>query len=184
MDSLTGQLLIAIPELPDSNFFRSVVFMIEHSSEGAMGVILNRPSNVKLGEIWNQLDPNVNVERDDFVHLGGPVKGPIVGLHEQFQFNDNEVIDGVYMTMDSHRLNELVEESEFRFKAFSGYSGWGPNQLESEIEHGGWFVTGAKPGDVFYSSHDLWKHLCERVGQDILSEFGITKNSMIDPNLN
>ena len=184
MDSLAGQLLIAIPELPDSNFFRSVVFMIEHSPEGAMGVILNRPTEVTLSEIWERLDPQISVERKDFVHLGGPVKGPIVGLHEQFRFTDNEIIDGVYMTMDSHRLNELVEERQFRFKAFSGYSGWGPNQLEAEIEAGGWFVTKANPADVFDSSSELWKNLCERIGQDFLSSFGITKNSMIDPNLN
>lgn len=184
MDTLAGHLLIAIPELPDSNFFRSVVFLMEHNSDGAMGVILNRPTGVTLVDIWKQLDPEVRVERKDYVHLGGPVKGPIVGLHEQFKFTDNEVIDGVYVTMDSHRLNELATEDGFQLKVFSGYSGWGPGQLETEIESGGWLVTQANPADVFCTSNDLWKNLCERIGQDILSSLGISGNSTIDPNLN
>ena len=184
MDSLTGQLLIAIPELPDSNFYRSVVLLIEHGPDGAMGVILNRPTDVTLSEMWKQLDPEISVERDqDFVYVGGPVKGPILGLHEQSSFSDKEVIGGICLSMESQRLNELAQE-DVRLKIFTGYSGWGPSQLEAEIESGGWFVTDAKATDVFQSADNLWKNLCERVGQDILSSIGINQSTKGDPNLN
>lgn len=182
--SQAGKLLIAIPELPDSNFYRTVVFVIEHSDEGAMGVILNRPTNVKLSELWRKLDLEGEVAVDEAVHLGGPVKGPVLALHDQFRISDIAVSEQVYMTMSSDRLNELVTEQTIRLKVFSGYSGWGPGQLDMEIESGGWLLVDAQPDDIFDSSESMWKRVCEQFGQQIMFTNGIRLDQKIDPNLN
>lgn len=184
MKSTTGKLLIAIPELPDSNFFRTVVFVIEHSDEGAMGVILNRPTNVKLSELWEKLQFETKVASDDAVHLGGPVEGPVLALHDQFRISDIEVIDSVFMSMASERLNELVTEEKVQMKVFSGYSGWGPGQLDMEIESGGWLLMDAHSKDIFDSSDTMWKRVCEQFGQDIMFSSGIRRQEKIDPGLN
>lgn len=184
MTSSAGKLLIAIPELPDSNFYRTVVFVIEHSDEGAMGVILNRPTNVKLSELWEKLHFDSDVTSGDAVHLGGPVEGPVLALHDQLRISDVEVIEQVFMTMNGERLNELVMENKGRMKVFSGYSGWGPGQLEMEIESGGWLLTDAKPADIFDSSESMWKRVCEQFGQEIMFPSGIHHDKQIDPGLN
>lgn len=168
MKSLAGTLLIAIPDLGDSNFFRAVVLMIEHSREGAVGVVLNRPGNMSLRKLWNALAAEIPVKRQDRVHIGGPVQGPILALHNEVDWSDSQVIDGVYLTMSGEKLNHLVADSSCQLKAFTGYSGWGPNQLESEIEAGGWLLYPAEPGHVFCDSVELWKDVCESVGNNIM----------------
>ncbi|MEM9411421.1 MAG: YqgE/AlgH family protein [Planctomycetota bacterium] len=183
MESLAGKLLIAIPELPDGNFYRTVVFVIEHTEDGAMGVILNRPSDVTLEELWDRLDPEIEVNRLGYVHVGGPVNGPVIGIFDHPRFDDTEILDGVFMTMSSDKLNYYVKSLDGKFKSFSGYSGWGPTQLESELESGGWLVLQAKAADIFDNSETLWKSLCERYGNHVLMPV-INKPYSGDPNLN
>jgi putative transcriptional regulator len=168
MKSFAGQLLIAIPDLGDTNFFRTVVLLIEHTTDGAVGVVLNRPGNMTLKKLWNALAAEIPVKRLDFVHIGGPVQGPILALHNEGDWSDSQVIDGVYMTMAGEILNHLVSDTKCQLKTFTGYSGWGPNQLESEIKRGGWLLHPAEPRHVFCQSHELWKDVCESVGREIM----------------
>lgn len=184
MESFTGRLLIAIPDLPDSNFFRTVVFMIDHSDEGAMGVILNRPLNMKVDELWDKLNPNLVVDCDANIYLGGPVKGPVIAIHNDYNFMDNEVIDSVFVTMSSERLNDLITKEEISLRIFTGYSGWGPGQLEMEIESGGWLVADATSRDPFLAPDNLWKNICDRVGRDIIMPKNLLGDGTGDPNLN
>lgn len=184
MESTAGKLLVAIPELPDSNFFRTVVFMIEHNEEGAMGVVLNRPTSVTIGDLWQKLNPDVAVYADGNVHVGGPVSGPIIAIHDQFSLIDETIIDDVYMTMDRDRLNQLIANAEINLRIYSGYSGWAPDQLEDELQCGGWLVAPAKAQDIYGSPDQLWKSVCERVGNDIMMPGLPDLPSGGDPNLN
>ena len=184
MDSYSGQLLIAVPDLPDTNFFRTVVFMIEHTPDGAIGVVLNRPADVTLAELWDKLNSDTEVHRNAPVFHGGPVNGPVLALHNQMQFSDSHVMDGVYMTMASDQLNRLMSDDQGQVKVFSGYSGWAPNQLESEIERGGWLLLDANPDHVFGSSDELWKSVCDKVGNEIMLPEMMRKQNLGDPNLN
>lgn len=175
MESLTGKLLVAIPDMADSNFFRSVVFIIEHNASGAMGVILNRPTNENIADFWQGYDAAVTVFQTGNVHLGGPVEGPVFALHNQFCLSDENVIDGVYLAAINERLNQLVSSPEqIKFRVFNSYSGWGPGQLEMELKAGGWLVADTTADDVFREPDNLWKSICERVGNDVISP-GIPK---------
>ncbi len=184
MDSVAGKVLIAIPDLPDSNFFRTVVFVMEHTVEGAMGVILNRPMNLDVPKLWAKLDPEVEVHRSEAVFLGGPVDGPVLALHDQYGFADEQVIPGVFMSMTTPRLNQLVVSGDAQLKVFSGYSGWGPEQLDMEIESGGWLVSEVEADDVFNNDEEFWKEICERYGQQTVFDNILPNNPKIDPNLN
>jgi putative transcriptional regulator len=184
MDSAGRKLLIAIPDLPDDNFFRSVVFVIEHTKEGAMGVILNRPTGVNLKDFWERLDRTVEVLQPGEIYLGGPVNGPIMALHDQTNFQDQSVMDGLYMTMSGERLNDLVATEGFNLKVFSGYSGWGPGQLDGEIAVGGWLVMPAQPEHVFAPTERLYKDVCERFGAQIILPKSNQSKLMSDPGLN
>ena len=184
MESHAGRLLIAVPDLPDTNFYRTVVFMIEHSDDGAIGVILNRPAEVTLVDLWKKLNHDTEVRRDTKVFVGGPVNGPVLALHNHMQFSDSTVMDGVYMTMASDQLNQLVSDESGELKVFSGYSGWAPNQLESEIERGGWLLLDAEPNHVFGGCDELWKSVCDKVGNDIMLPGILRQQEFGDPNLN
>ncbi|MGI9518138.1 MAG: YqgE/AlgH family protein [Pirellulaceae bacterium] len=182
MDSLQGQLLIAEPRLPDSSFFRTVVVMIQHSDQGATGLILNRPGNVSLSDIWDDVSDSP-LARDKPIHIGGPVEGPLTALHDRMDLAEQTVIEGVYLSMSRHNLDELLASEHGELCVFSGYSGWAPGQLENELSVGGWLLLEAQPEHVFGNPDNLYKSLCEEVGRTIL--FGdATGDQPVDPGLN
>ncbi|HJU47144.1 MAG TPA: YqgE/AlgH family protein [Gaiellaceae bacterium] len=165
MDSLRGQLLVASPSLVDPNFRRSVVLIGEHGEEGAMGVILNRPSPVTVSEAVPPLAELV--DPPDLVHVGGPVQQQaIVVLGE---FDDPSRAAVVVVGTIGFLPGEIDDATELgglgRVRVFAGYAGWGPGQLEGELEEGAWIVVGAEPGDVFAEDADeLWSAVLRRRG--------------------
>lgn len=182
MESLRGRLLVASPALVDPNFRRSVVLVAEHSEDGgAMGVVLSRPSETPVAEAAPMLEPLV--EPGDVVHVGGPVEpGAVLVMAE---FDDPEeaavvVFDGVgFMPGDSEPGD--VAEATRRARVFVGYAGWGPGQLEAELEEESWVVLDADPGDVFVeSSADLWSLVLARQGGSL----ALLARMPPDPSLN
>jgi len=167
MKTLAGKLLIAIPYLHDINFYRTVVLLFQHSEDGASGVVLNRPSEVTVADVWSEVASTPS-HCQDLVNIGGPVEGPLIALHSSLVWAETPVIDGVYLSMGRENLNELVCQDVQSFKLFSGYSGWGPGQLESEIEQGGWLIHQADVDHVFDSPEGLWKQVCAQVGHSVL----------------
>jgi putative transcriptional regulator len=164
MSSLKGHLLIAAPQLTDPNFSRTVVLLLEHGDEGAFGVVLNRPSDTTVKEVWEQVgqEPTQSVEP---INVGGPVPGPLMALHDSELLSEAEVFPGVHRSMQRDMLDQLVR-GPAEFKLFSGYAGWGSGQLEAELSAGGWITRQANTDYIFYHHDDLW----ERVTKDITDE--------------
>ena len=108
MAKIQAQLLVATPELPDDNFFRSVVLVVHHDDEGAYGVVLNRPTNFSLKEVWYAItESHCDIESPIF--HGGPVEGPLVALHRNAALSENEVLDGIYISSQKENLESLLE---------------------------------------------------------------------------
>src|SRR5215469_11256802 len=99
MDSLQGHFLIASPQLQDPNFFRSVVLLVQHNDQGALGVILNRPLDMTIQEAWPQVSEEpCNAEGP--LHEGGPCRGPLMVLHTDEPLSQLKVCDGIYFNTD------------------------------------------------------------------------------------
>ena len=180
--SLRGQFLVAEPRLPDSNFFRSVVLVLEHSGKGASGLILNRPSSVSLQEVWSEVS-DAPLIRHETIYIGGPVEGPLGVLHTNAAMADQTVMDGVYLSLQREKLDQLMATESGPIRVFSGYSGWSAGQLESEMEVGGWFTWPAEVDEIFGEHERLYRKTCERVGQSVM--FGQEKKvPKINPTLN
>lgn len=164
MPSLKGHLLIAAPQLFDPNFQRTVVLLIEHNEDGAFGVVLNRPSDTTVKEVWEQVgqDPTDSLET---INVGGPVPGPLLALHDAGPLSESEVMPGIHLSTQRDALDQLVR-SRAEFRLFSGYAGWGGGQLETELTQGGWITRQANGDYIFYRQDDLW----ERVTKDITDE--------------
>jgi putative transcriptional regulator len=168
MESLKGHFLVASPHLADQNFFRSVVLMIQHDAGGAFGVVLNRPTNNTVADVW-KLISQVPCEIRDPVHVGGPVAGPLIALHTNSPHSEMEVTRGVYFTSDKDSIIQIVTKPQGSIRLFVGYSGWAARQLDEELEAGGWLTEPATCEDVFSDCSDLWNRLARRIGLDILS---------------
>src|SRR3954467_13218023 len=146
IQSLKSRLLIATPPLVDPNFRRTVVLLLEHTDEGAVGVVLNRPSETSVARAVPDLC--AVVPADDPVFIGGPVSpGSVIALAEYREPEAiEETICGCIAPVEfGTQPQELVEQVS-RARAFAGYAGWGPGQLEGEIEEEAWITQQALPG--------------------------------------
>jgi putative transcriptional regulator len=168
MDSLAGTFLIASPHLPDPNFYRSVVLMIQHNEEGAFGVILNRPTDKTASEIW-ELFSDEPCSYSQPIYLGGPVAGPLIALHADVTVSEVQVLPGVHLSTDRTNLESLVRRDNDPLRLFVGYSGWAAGQLEGELEVGGWLTSKANRDDVFSDHESIWNQVASRIGLEILS---------------
>ncbi len=154
MTTLAGSFLVARPVLDDPNFVQTVVLIMQHNTEGAFGLIVNRPIEVE--------DYNVPI------FLGGPCEMPgmflLHGYEEWFAVSDNprgQVAPGVFLGDEAimTRLRDNADEYP-RFRVFTGYSGWGPDQLEREIASGAWAVVPASGERLFGPPiEELWRRL-------------------------
>jgi putative transcriptional regulator len=181
VESLTGQFLIASPSIHDPNFRRTVVFVTAHTEEGAVGLILNRPSDATVGEAVPQLVPVTSQEETIFV--GGPVNPDGVAVLAEFDDPDDAgivVLDDVGFLA----LDEALDEGPPQFhraRVFAGVSGWGPEQLESELERDDWIIEPAGPDDIFTDDPDaLWSDVLRRKG----GQYELVARMPFDPSLN
>ena len=158
MDSVRGKLLIASPGLTDF-FRRSVVLVLEHSDEGAVGLVLNRPSDTHVDEAVPDL--TALAAPRDVGHLGGPVRPDSVILLGRFEdpgeaasivFDDLGVVDP-----DAPAPDLRVS------RVYAGHAGWAPGQLDGELEQDAWIVEPAHPDDPFEPG-DLWSQVLDRKG--------------------
>jgi putative transcriptional regulator len=176
VDSLQGQLLISSPLLHDPNFRRTVVLMTHHDDEGAMGLVLSRPSEIRVAEAVPEL---ADLPGDELVYVGGPVQPEAVVVLVEHEAEPELPIVGniAFMQADT----ELDELDTVRARVFAGYSGWGPGQLEGELEVSSCIVVPAEPDDAFAPDPDeLWRTVLHRKG----GKFALIATMPYDPKLN
>jgi putative transcriptional regulator len=180
VDSARGQLLIAGPGLLDPNFWRTVVLIVEHSDEGALGLVLNRPSETTVGEAVSELEPLLDV--DDPLYVGGPVQpSALIVLAEFDQPNEAALIafDDVGVLANGVEVEPSL--SVRRGRAFVGHSGWGPGQLDDEVERGDWILEPARHADAFTGAPlDLWSSVLTRKG----GSYALVARMPPDPSVN
>jgi putative transcriptional regulator len=165
MESLRGKLLIATPPLPDPNFWRTVVLVVDHSEEGALGLVLNRPSNATVGEAVPQLGQLLDNEQTVFV--GGPVQPSGVLVLARFEDpSDSPLLAfGDVGLIALGGTEEALDVDVHQARAFVGHSGWGPGQLDAELQRGDWIVEAATAEDAFTERPmQLWSDVLTRKG--------------------
>ena len=180
--SLSGRLLVAAPSLRDPNFDRTVVLVLEHADEGALGLVLNRPSETDLADAlphWAAVaaDPSV-------VFVGGPV-APTAAIALGTAGARNDEVDGwrpLFAGIGSIDLEHDPDELAVRdVRVFAGYAGWAPGQLEGEVGAGAWYVVDALPDDTRSDRpDDLWSLVLRRQGGSL----ALVANFPPDPGMN
>lgn len=164
-DCLRGQLLIATPTLVDPNFWRTVVLVAEHSEEGAMGLVLNRPLDVLVQDAVEPLAPLVGTEES--VYQGGPVEPQAVLALAEFAdpADAASLAFGQIGFVSAEPDVDSLQASVNRARVFAGYAGWSPGQLEEELEEEAWIVEPALCTDVFSDDAEaLWASVLRRRG--------------------
>ena len=170
MTGTTGRLLVAEPMLGDPNFDRTVVLMVQHSEDGALGLVLNRPTDVAVLDAlpdWGTVATPPGV-----LHIGGPVAEQsgwcLARAHEPDELDGFVPVVGDLGLVDLELDPTEAAASFHAVRLYAGYSGWGPGQLEQEIAQDVWFVADAEPDDPFRpDGPGLWKRILARQGGPI-----------------
>ncbi len=180
-DSLRGRLLIASPALVDPNFARTVVLITEHGPEGAMGVVLNRPSEIEVGDVAPELAAVV-VDGEP-VFIGGPVQPQALVVLAEFNDLDAAawiIAEDVGFVAAETEYDDLTEVVR-RGRVYAGYSGWEAGQLEGELAEEAWIVEPPMPAELFPNDPlALWHDVLARKG----GQFTLISKMPDDPSLN
>lgn len=177
----TGKILIAEPFLADPNFARSVILLCEHGNEGSVGFILNRATELTLGDLLPDLYTPLLP-----IHQGGPVQlDTLHMLHRMPEaFGGNEVIPGVYWGGSYEALQDVIQNNAYQpidMRLFVGYAGWSPGQLEAEVKEGSWLVADLTTDILFETEPErVWKQALKKLGGD----YSFLANLPLNPQLN
>jgi len=174
---LTGKLLIAMPGMGDPRFDHSVVYMCSHGDDGAMGLIINKPSDLRIKTLLSQLNIacRIPVVGERLVHFGGPVemsRGFVLHSADyEANLHSMQISDDFSMTATLDVLEDLASgRGPLNSMLTLGYSGWGPDQLEGEIADNGWLTTDATSKLVFDVPDDeKWEAALATLGVDPLT---------------
>ena len=171
--SLAPIFLLSMPQLTDPNFSRSVVLLCKHSEEGAFGLVINRPL-LTSGTVTVNLDPPVSTDRELQIWVGGPVEPYrswiLVGQEpdEAEDLRGMRVAENLYLSTSPDLLRRLLEPSPPPMaRLIVGYSGWGPGQLEAELDESSWLISDVDRDLIFNTPSDrLWEAAIRRLGAD------------------
>jgi putative transcriptional regulator len=142
------------------------VLIIQHDGDGASGLVLNRASNTKIGEL---LSDEVDLPTpEEQVYVGGPVEGPLMAIHGCVSLAEKDILDNVFFSLRRDNLLGIVGQTLRPYRLFCGYSGWGPDQLDQEIAVGGWLVVPATADLVFGPAENLWQSVSDQIGLEII----------------
>jgi putative transcriptional regulator len=167
MEPATGSLLIAAPTMADPNFARTIVLLLDSSESGALGVVLNRPTELDVATVlepWADLVVGPSV-----LFQGGPVETDAALAVATVAADDDPVgwrrVFGSTGLVDLDAPVEIMASAVSEIRIFAGYAGWGAGQLEAEIEEGAWYVVPAEPQDPFIEDPErLWSRVLRRQG--------------------
>ena len=161
-----NRLLVSVPALPDDNFDRTVVYMIDHEDSGAIGVVLNRPTG---SEVPEELGIGPAWASPPVVFSGGPVSPEAVIMLGRRQLGARQrgasAVGGTVAVLSADAVADRDVEGVDLLRAYAGYAGWGPSQLDGELSAGVWVVLDALPDDVFSAEpQNLWRRVLSRGG--------------------
>ncbi|MDA7503461.1 YqgE/AlgH family protein [Planctomicrobium sp.] len=170
--SLRGKFLIAGTKLRDSTFFKSVILIVEHGPDGAMGLIVNQPSS---NTVSYALQEHMSLpENQELVYVGGPVEPEnLFVVHNSADLDPTEmpVVEDVFMGSSSEVFVDILQASidepdGLAYRVYMGCSGWGPDQLEGELERGDWLTVDAAAETVFHKDpYQIWNELIGKTYQ-------------------
>jgi putative transcriptional regulator len=173
-DSLKNHFLIAMPAMEDPNFSHSITYICEHNEDGAMGIMINRPLNLSLGEIFEHLDIDSYDEQFDHQNVleGGPVQTDMgFVLHRNPQEWQSTVVmeEGICLTTSRDILDDIANNKGPKDSLIAlGYAGWGGGQLEEEMQSNAWITVKADPEILFSIPHEKrWEAATKLLGIDL-----------------
>ncbi|MGO8689675.1 MAG: YqgE/AlgH family protein [Thermoguttaceae bacterium] len=182
MNSFQGKFVLAAPRQLDPNFVEAVILIVEHSNRGAFGLILTGPC--EESSRFQAHNSRWCFRQRLRISFGGPVAGPLMALHTRAALGERQLLPGVFFSAKKNNMRRLIWQGAGPCRIFAGYAGWGPGQLDREVQQGVWRVVPASPAQVFSKRSDLWKQLSRQASRSLMRAILHVKHIPENPLLN
>ena len=163
-----GSFLVASPNIHQTPFQKTVVYVLQHNQSGTFGVVLNRPANQKIKRTWQQLS-GANFGASSIVQ-GGPIGGPVFAIHSEESLGEMEMPGGIFVSAESAKIHELARYDESTYRIVFGVAGWQAGQLDDEIRNGKWLKLTAEPQHVFDEPELMWENFVRSYGREVFCD--------------
>lgn len=167
-DVTPGSLLVASPALFDTPFQKAVVLILQSNQNGTFGVVLNRPADEKIKFAWHEMTGSN--DGDGNIVQGGPIGGPVFAIHQHHSIAEMEMPGGIFVTAQSDKFQELVEQADSRYRIVFGVAGWQQSQLVDELDLGLWYSIDGDAEQIFDDPDWMWEKSLRRYGQNVLRD--------------
>jgi len=158
-------MLVAMPQIVDPFFWHSVVLLIEYTGEGSLGIVINRPTELKVSDVLEELEIPWTGDAEEIVHLGGPVQPQLGSVLYRAEENGTdeasaEIVDGLCVSQNIETLRRIAGALPLEIKLVLGYAGWSAGQLDEEIQRHDWIIAPVEGHPVFGPGpEDVWAPL-------------------------
>jgi putative transcriptional regulator len=183
MRSLEGQLLVAPKNLTDPTIAHAVVLVVRHNGQEASGVLMNRPVDEPVLVFGGEENKPLSIANGR-LYIGGPLMGPLMALHTDQSLAEAEILPKLFFTASEQKVFALLQQSEHPYKIFAGHMGWGPEELERELDKTAWRTTPATADYVFSPSEELWEDVSWHIQESMMQVMFHTRHVPKDPHIN
>lgn len=163
----TPVLLVAMPQIVDPFFWHSVVLLIEYTEEGSLGIVVNRPTELKVADVLQELEIPWEGDPDEIVHLGGPVQPQLGSVLYRAAADESsaEIVEGLFVSQNIETLRRIATAIPFEAKLVLGYAGWSAGQLDEEIQRHDWLIAPVDVEQVFAPDpENVWERVLRSIG--------------------
>lgn len=163
-------MLVAMPQIADPFFWHSIVLLVDYTAEGSLGLIINRPTELKVADVLRELEIPWTGDPEGIVHLGGPVQpqlGSVLYRLEDSGTDDAsaEIVDGLFVSQNLETLRRLATSLPFELRLVLGYAGWSAGQLDEEIRRHDWLVAPVDVSQIFSPEpENVWERVLHSIG--------------------
>jgi putative transcriptional regulator len=166
----TPVMLVAMPQIVDPFFWHSIVLLIEYTDEGSLGIVINRPTELKVADVLHELEIPWTGDPDEIVHLGGPVQPQLGSVLYRAEENGSdetsaEIVDGLCVSQNIETLRRIAASLPFEIKLVLGYAGWSAGQLDEELQRHDWLIAPVDIDQVFApDAENVWERVLHSIG--------------------
>lgn len=167
------KVLLATPKLRDPYFHKSIILMIRESKDSYFGLILNKTMEEKVTDIWEEVNPNIKLFKNNNLKNGGPLYGAVTVIHKIKKYSEDEIFPKTYLSIHPENIEKIIQNKTKPYEMYVGYCAWSSAQLSMEIVKGNWWGTEPDDHMVFGDNSDYWNLKKEEQNKLFLDKLNI-----------
>jgi len=165
--------IIATPKIKDPYFSKSIILLTRHSEDFFYGLILNRNMEERVSDIWEAVNPDAPIYKNNILRSGGPLYGAICVIHKIKKYSEQEIFDKTYLSIKPSNIEKIIANKTKPYEMYIGYCGWSPKQLAVELVKGSWWETDPDDHMIFGDNSDHWVLKKEEQNKKMLDKLNI-----------